>query len=568
MKPEAINTATTLRRGSITCEQSSRLSLAISLGAILAFVLAITLPFSNQALHIDDAIFWDFAKTNLESPFQQHINNYNLVGEETAQWRDTHPPLTQTYLAGVMYLTGSDSESPLHLAFIIFPMITGVSMFFLARRFTSNALLATMLLLGTPVIMTLSHTLMADVPMLAFWLVAAATYIYGVDRNDWRLLALAGVFSMLAVMTGYQALALCPLFLLYAWLNGRLNLKTALPAAAPLFALFALALVSFTIYGTLPRLSHVRGLSVAGTNVIKRAEGILVQLGGASVFPVFIIGFLCLRRRRYLALLPVMAFVIILGLSHFNDGFTLMSTILFIIFMGAGSFALFAISSEIVIQSMNALKKMPIDRDFLFLGSWVLMMAAAVIIMLPHTPAKYTLPILAPLVLILVRETESGVKSEKTARTIITTCLVLTLVVANAVSVADYQLARSYREFAFDLNQNYETSGTVWFIGEWGFRHYMESQGYRYLTSTNDQVAEGDLVVKPQFGGWPLAETVTSRMKLLDSTETDWSFPVRVMSPESNAGFYGSYWGMLPYSITDAPLERFAVYRIGPSADQ
>lgn len=542
------------------------MSLAISLGAIFAFVIVITLPFSNQAFHIDDAIFWDFARTNLESPLQQHINNYNLVGEETAQWHDTHPPLNQTYLATVMYLTGSDSESPLHLAFILFPLVTGFSMFFLARRFTGNALLATLLLLGTTVIMTLSHTLMADVPMLAFWLAAAATYIYGVDRDDWRLLVLAGVFSMLAVMTGYQALALSPLFLFYAWLNGQLTWKTALPAAAPVLALLAHALASLAVYGTLPRFSHVRGLSMAGGNVFRRVEGLLVQFGGASVFPLFIIGFLCLRRRRYMALAPIMGIAIVLGLYHFKDGFTLMSTILFIIFMSAGSFALFAIASETVMQIRNAVKKLPIDRDYLFLGLWLLGLMAAVSILLPHTPAKYTLPILAPLVLILVREAEAGFKSEKTARTTIAACLILTLIVANAVSAADYRLARSYKDFAFDLSQNHETDGTVWFIGEWGFRHYMESQGYRYLTSANEEVAEGDLVVKPQVADWPLADTVASRMQLVDVTETEWNFPVRVMNTEANAGFYGSYWGMLPYAMTDAPVERFSVYRIGPPA--
>ncbi|MFA5809962.1 MAG: hypothetical protein WC935_06475, partial [Thermoleophilia bacterium] len=407
----------------------------------------------------------------------------------------------------------------------------------------------------------------ADVPMLALWLAAAAAYIHGVDRDDWRLLALAGIFSMLAVMTGYQALALCPLFLFYSWLNGRLSWKTALPAAAPILGILAHSLASLAVYGTLPRFSHVRGLSLTEANVFKRVEGVLVQFGGASVFPLFIIGFLCLRRRRYLALPPIVGAAIVLGLYHFNDGFTLTSAILFIIFMAAGCVALFAIASETVIQIRNAVKKLPVDRDYLFLGSWLLVMTAAVSILLPHTPAKYTLPILAPLVLILLREAEAGIKSEKTARNLIAACLILTLIVANAVSAADYRLASSYKDFALDLSQNYETEGTVWFIGEWGFRHYMESQGYRYLTSANEEVAEGDLVVKPEVADWPLAGAVASRMQLVDRTEIEWSFPVRVMSTESNAGFYGSYWGMLPYTVTGAPVERFSVYRIGRAAD-
>jgi hypothetical protein len=35
----------------------------------------------NQAFHIDDAIFWDFAKLNVDSPLQQSLPDYRLMGE-------------------------------------------------------------------------------------------------------------------------------------------------------------------------------------------------------------------------------------------------------------------------------------------------------------------------------------------------------------------------------------------------------------------------------------------------------------------------------------------------------
>ena len=120
---------------------------------VLAFVLFITLPFAGQALHVDDAIFWDFAKLNLESPLQQDLPEYRLMGVEIPNWRDTHPPLDQLYMSAIMRATGSDQELPLHLGFIIFPAIAGVSMYFLARRFTRHAIIATLLLLATPAFM-------------------------------------------------------------------------------------------------------------------------------------------------------------------------------------------------------------------------------------------------------------------------------------------------------------------------------------------------------------------------------------------------------------------------------
>lgn len=77
-------------------------SLAVSLGVIMLLVLAITLPFSAKPLHVDDAIFWDFARINESAPFQLHIPDYRLMGEEVAQWRDTHPPLDALYMSVLM----------------------------------------------------------------------------------------------------------------------------------------------------------------------------------------------------------------------------------------------------------------------------------------------------------------------------------------------------------------------------------------------------------------------------------------------------------------------------------
>ncbi|MFA6000835.1 MAG: glycosyltransferase family 39 protein [Thermoleophilia bacterium] len=553
-----------LSLGSRADVQAKRLSLALSICAIFAFVLAITIPFAGQALHIDDAIFWDFARTNLESPLQQHMDDYRLMGEQIGQWRDTHPPLDQMYMSLVMRITGSESESPLHLSFIVFPLIAGVSMFFLSRRFTRNAMLSTLLLLATPVVMTMSHTLMADVPMLAFWLAATSAYIYGVDKNDARLLALAGCLAFLAVFAGYQALALMPLLAIYAWVNGKLNLRTALPLALPLAGFLLYALYSLSAYGELPRFTHARGLNVDSDHISSRIEGMLAQIGGASVFPLFLAGFFALRRKRYLLLPLAVAGSVALGVFHYQNGFPLSSTILYSVFMTAAGMTVLAVFSESIVQARNALKRLPVDTDFIFLAFWLLAMMIAICVLLPHAPAKYSLPLLAPLVLLMMREAEAGIASRALTRALIVSAVIMTVLVANAVSAADFQMAKSYKHYALNLSGSYETDGTVWFVGEWGFRHYMESQGYQYLTSANEAVHEGDLIVRPGFTDWPLADSVTSRMQPLETTSSSWDMPLRVMSFEGNAGFYGSHWGLLPYAITDAPVENFTVYRVGP----
>lgn len=542
-------------------------SLAVSLGIILLAVLAITLPFSAKPLHIDDAIFWDFARINESAPFQLHIPDYRLMGEEVAQWRDTHPPLDALYMSVLMRVTGSEAEQPLHLGFVIFPLIAAVSMFLLARRFTKNALAATIALMVTPAVMVMSGNLMADVPLMAFWLAATAAYIYAVDRDDGRLLALASALTVIAVFTGYQALALLVFLPLYALLGGKLSFRTVAPFIAPvaLFALFAA--YNLALYGALPRFSHVRGLSVDSSHLWIRAQGTLLQVGGASLFPLFLAGAFLLKRRAVLWLVPVAAIAGALAFYHFTaDGFLPASAVLFFVFMTVALLMVVTVARDTVADLYASLKRRTFAeggvRDNLFLAVWLLAMLGGVTLLLPHATAKYALPFFAPLVLLAFRYWEKRGLSKKIFGTIVAGAIALTAMTGLAASVADYQLAASYRDYAWNLGTLHPTGGNVWFVGEWGFRHYMETQGYRYLTSTETAPAAGDIVVRPSSMDWPLDPSLTQRMQLIGTDYGQSAFPVRLM--ESDAGFYGSYWGMLPYTFTNRPLERFDVYRVDP----
>jgi hypothetical protein len=543
--------------------KTPRLALALSLGAILLFVLIITLPFANQAFHMDDGTFWDFAKVNLEHPFQQHIPDYHLLGVHVATFRDTHPAVDWLYLSTLMELTGSDSERTLHLGYIVFPLLAAISMFFLSRRFIKNPLFATLMFLATPAVMTASHTLMGDMPLMSLWLAATTVYIYGVDRNDLRLLALAGVTATLAVFAGYQALALIPLLPAYAWLKGRLSWRTALPLLAPSVAFGLFTLYNFVNYGGPPRFTHARGLSLAEKDLLDRFQGMFLQVGGASVFPLFMAALLSLRSRRYLLLPLVAAVTAVLGFFHYrDDGYTAASAILFTIFLTAAMMLLAVIAIEGFRQFQEVRRDRQYDSDFAFLSLWLLSIMIGVIVLLPHATAKYSLPFLAPLILLIFREAEARIASRSLFALVMTVAVFFTLATGVIVSAADYQLAETYKDYALSFDKSYPTQGTVWFVGEWGFRHYMESRGYRYLTSDNTAPAPGDLVVIPKLSNWPLADQVAGSMRLIGSTEVQGNLPVRVMNFEANAGLYGTYWGDLPYSLSKAPLERFEVYEI------
>ena len=65
--------------------------------------------------------------------------------------------------------------------------------------------------------------------------------------------------------------------------------------------------------------------------------------------------------------------------------------------------------------------------------------------------------------------------------------------------------------------------------------------------------------------GNPLGGTFQTRNVFNRSSDV-WEFnnwiPLRVMDVPASAGFYASCWGILPYAITQHPLERFELDRV------
>lgn len=480
-------------------------------------------------------------------------------------FRDTHPPLTSLYLSLVMWLSASSGETALHLGFIVFPLLAGVSAYALGRRFTDgSSLAAALLLLAAPAFMVMSHNLMGDVPMTAFWLAATAAYIHGVDKGDRLLLALAGVLATLAVAAGYQALALLLLLPAYALLKGRLRWQTVWPLLLPLGAFALFAVYNLAEYGALPRFTHEQGLSVRSADLLDRTQGALLKIGGASVFPLLLLVIYGFRRPGRWPLALAVTLAAAAGLYRFTAGqLPASATVFFTVFLAAGLVVFLVTGAELGSQLNRLRRGMRADRDFIYLAGWLFVITGGIILLLPHATTKYYLPVLAPLILLLLREMRRLPVGRRAFRGLTAAALVLTLAAGLGVSAADYSWAKSYKDFALGLGERYQTDGEVWFVGEWGFRHYMESQGYRYLTSASEAPAEGDLVVTTSLMDWPLAESVRARLEPLETMEADGRLPLTVMGFEASAGFYGSHWGDLPYAASRQPLERFEVYRVG-----
>src|SRR5271165_5815148 len=182
---------------------------------VLLAVLALRLPFLNQAIQGDDLFYLYGAEHAQIDPLHPTHAAYAFQGRLVSMQGHPHPPLNAWFLGALLAIFRDVREIPFHAAYILFSCIAALSALSLAHRFSPHPLLATLLFLATPVFIVNGNSLEADVPFLAFWLLSIATFIVAVDRRSLPMLAASCLAMALAALMAYQAIVLAPILLLY-----------------------------------------------------------------------------------------------------------------------------------------------------------------------------------------------------------------------------------------------------------------------------------------------------------------------------------------------------------------
>ena len=533
---------------------------------LFAAVMLLTLPFLNKAFDWDDREFIEFAQVLAEDPSQLHLEDLSYKGNYYEEFRTTHPPLLSYYLSAFLRL-GADVGEPLFRgAYLVFPLIAAASMYALARRFTRHALVASLLLLFTTGFIVISHTLMGDMPGLSMWLASIALYIWGVDRGSWRLLLAAGVVMALAVLVAYQALSLIPLLLFYALIKRRFRVRAFVPFVFPLLAFGAYAGHIYYHYGGLPVLSYGVGIRYGWQDLELKLRAMLVFIGGATIFPLSVI-VLYLRKKvdllvAFLLLPPLLTWSAIYYLSE-GDLDSWQALVLAVMFT-AGFLALYKLCANTIVGLIAWTRGRRGWTDPLFLLAWASGVLLYVGIFLPFVTVRFLLPLFPPLVLVFVREAEALWPMRPRLRAVfVTATLALTLLLGFSVAVADYRLAGIQRTMAQRFGQEYGNSDRkVWFLGEFGFRYYMQQQGFEYL-GVRSHADRGDLVIESHINAADVvAPLPPGSYRVLAVERPEDRFPLRVMSPWAGAGFYAHLMGPLPEMFSRTPLDEFTVYEL------
>jgi 4-amino-4-deoxy-L-arabinose transferase-like glycosyltransferase len=537
----------------------------------------LTLPFSGKAFHIDDAFFIAVARNILAHPLRPYDGAMAMDDIDERVFRQhgetpttfaalSHPPLVPYTIAALAALTGGLNERTQHLGFAGFALLATWAQLRLARRFTRADLPATLALVLCPAFVLGAQSLMTDVPALALSLAALAVFIAGVDEDDARRLLAAGLFAGLAIVTRYVAVALVPLGMAYVLMSPRPR------RWRPAYALVTLGLVTglwaaqnWIQHGAVHVLESARHYAQyydrAPPTMALLARNALYDVAalGAVAFPAAVSFWCASTVRRALATVAGALAIAVAVRVAAPPGLRDLAA-----YSAGESAALVAAFTLGLVLVAEVVRKAGVgSRDDRFLALWFLGGLAGAIFVLPFGAVRYVLPLVPPLILIAASRPPGPGPGSGPGRVLaVRAARGAAAVLSVALSAADYGFAAVYKNTAARV-EAIAAGRRVFFIADWGFRHYMEARGAQYLRSTDESPQPGDLVVRPRIAGLhDVAPRLRERLTLMETIEAPGRLPIRILSFSARAGFYSQHWGLLPFALSQEPLERFDVYRV------
>ncbi len=572
---------------------------------LVVLVLALTLPFLFKPFHIDDRSYLEVADNARENPLYPY--DYppvfeGLVTPDAAS--HSHLPLTSYYLALLGWLAGGKPEWFFHLGFLVFPLLAVWAFRDLAVRYTRFPTAAACLLIAGPGFLVLSHSLMTEVPLLAFWLLSISRFIGLASgegrRGDWVLAGLALVGAALISLLSLALLLLLGAFLWAQWRSPKLSSEVRWGLLL-LLLLPLVVWVGWYVRGYLhyDRLLLVRTVlhmdqraAFSAALLGQKLASLVLNLGGALLFPAALwFGF---GRARSLWLLPVLVLAPLAAPWLAPESWTRSQVFLLTLFAGTGLLTLWGVCRELAalrprLRESGAPEGVaaeeaegggePVRGQPLgwLLGLWFAGICASALLLYPSGGVRYSLLLAPPLILLWLKALEQKVYfSDYFLRNLVWLGVFLTIPFGVSIAYGDYRFARMYQQEARQLVADYgRPERQVWFTAEWGLRYYLEESGARLLPRTALGPRPGDVIIKPRVAfPWVTLFDGRSHTRLLEQRPTRMQFPIRLLDFESHAGFYSTGWGILPWSWADGRRwEWYNIYEVlkeyeGPIPEQ
>lgn len=519
----------------------------VALAILVAVTLACLLPFCTRAFNIDEPLFLWVARQIQAHPLDFYGFRINWYGTEMpASGIIKNPPLAAYYLALAAAVTGWH-ELPLHLAFLLPALAAVLGTYLLAREFTGNPLLATLIAILNPVFLLSSTTVMCDTTMLAFFVWAVYLWVYGLRRDHVGYLVLAAILVGLSALTKYFGVSLIPLLLVYTLAVDRGKWQRALLLLIPV-ALLALYQYETFVWYDRGLLSDAAGY--ASREKGARSTGMLASLatglsftGGCFLSTLFFA--LKLNNRRHLlkALLIVPCCALILfavSFSHVGSGASWGYYLQLTLLMAAGA--------NLLALTWLELREHKGDPAALLLALWVLGTFVFAAVVNWSVNGRSILPMTPAIGILVMRFLErENAALRRAGLQEVAVPLILAFALSMTITWADFRLADTARSAARTIAASYPAPPRpIWFQGHWGFQYYLQEMGGIPYDRKKSVLQAGDLMVIPA-NCTNMFQEIYDRgtpRKVLQFSPASF---VSTMNYSAGAGYYASSFGPLPF---------------------
>jgi hypothetical protein len=517
----------------------------------------------DRPVMMDDTLFLKAATQILKDPLRPYDFIMNWYGWPEWFWDIFKNPPAVSYWLAMLRGLGATGESLLHLAFVPFTVAALLGGVRLARRFVDDAGWATAAWAATPAFVVSAATLMADVPALAASLWGIALWIEGVDEDvSWRR-RLGALLVGVACVTKYTAFVAVAALVAYVLVGRdkeqRRGFGDLWMLSLPLFAWGLLTL------GTMGRVHIVDALIVGGGGfepnpgwLVHRGVAILTFVAGVSVAPV-VLALDGLRGRRARVIIGL---AVALGVAAaFATPWVWSPRGL----RAGAEIAVGVLATAGAVVLLRAVGDGASDRAGRFLAVWALLHVVYLWLWSWTIAARFVLPLLVPVVLLLARrlERDHGGRAPLVAKV----AVAIGLVVAAVIVRADGFPGELYRRAIPALAAQARSEGRrVYFVGAWGFHHYAEAAGLQRLDTKGPVVRAGDLIFQPYYAANnELPPALTARLHEVGNVVAPAPpFNLHTMNLNVGAGLHSSVFGPLPYFPAHLPAEGIKVWRVAP----
>jgi hypothetical protein len=473
---------------------------------VLGLSFVYTLLNILKPIHIDDTAFYLYASHIVRHPLDPYgFQIYWFNAPQPAIIGPT-PPFFIYYFASLIGLFG---ESPMLWKLGCMPLnfLFFCSIYIILKRFVPKTLWIAMGVFALSPAVLPAANLMLDVPYISLYLAALALFLFGIDRTSVPLILLAGLLAGLSMQTKYNAISILPVAVVASLLNKKVRLGLIFLVVALAVAIgieVALVLAS----GQSPFLILIPMKN--NSKLLENAIGSVGQFGGVGFVLLIVMAFAFKIPFRF-----VVAYILLWVGLFFAGSFAtpgvsfILHRVLFFMTgataLGGVCYGLYCtIGSHFRLTDLLHLKFQKEYLPVFFIASWAVAEFVVALVVSPF-PAMRRIILFSFAVLIFVFmlyeiRFPKGISFRKGMLV-----LVVEVLFSGFIFFLDIQYARSQRDLAYwgksaAVSHGLGQSGTVWYLGSWGFKFYADRAGMIPLVPGLTPVRAGDYIVYPEEG--------------------------------------------------------------------